>query len=293
MAANIQGLAAWLLLLVSLQATAQERLRLATTTSTDNSGLLAVLHPPFEREHGVKVDVIAVGSGKALKLGENGDVDVILAHAPGAERNFVAAGYGVERAPVMHNDFVLLGPAADPAGAGKMSAIVEALVAIARHEQAFVSRGDDSGTHKKEKSLWRQAGIDPAGEWLLAVGQGMGAAPENRRRQAGLHPVRPRHLFGLQGQNQLSGRQPRRPDALQPLPCHFGQSGKTPPGKGRLGPEIHRLHPRPAGAGHHQKFHRGRLATVRAERGDKNSVTDDGNRAGKNEVTTRIQKKAG
>ena len=176
MAANIQGLAAWLLLLISLQATAQERLRLATTTSTDNSGLLAVLHPPFEREHGVKVDVIAVGSGKALKLGENGDVDVVLAHAPDAERNFVAAGHGVERAPVMHNDFVLLGPAADPAEAGKMSAIVEALVAIAHHEQAFVSRGDDSGTHKKEKSLWRQAGIDPAGEWRLAVGQGMGAA---------------------------------------------------------------------------------------------------------------------
>ena len=167
----------WLLIFAQFQATAQaqERLRLATTTSTDNSGLLAVLHPPFEKQYGVKIDVIAVGTGKALKLGENGDVDVVMVHAPGAEIKFVEAGYGVERLAVMYNDFILLGPVEDPAMATRADTITAALIGIAGHEQTFISRGDDSGTHKKEKSLWQKTGIKPAGEWYLAVGQGMGA----------------------------------------------------------------------------------------------------------------------
>ena len=154
---------------------AQERLRLATTTSTDNSGLLAELHPVFETKFDVKVDVIAVGTGKALRLGENGDVDVVMVHAPAAETSFVDNGYGVERLPVMHNDFVILGPQDDPAGLGGATTLIEALQRLHNSGSYFVSRGDDSGTHKKEMSLWRAAGENPSGDWYLAVGQGMGA----------------------------------------------------------------------------------------------------------------------
>ena len=154
---------------------AAERLRLATTTSTENSGLLAVLHPPFESQYDVKVDVIAVGTGKALKLGENGDVDVVLVHAPAAEIKFVESGFGVKRLPVMHNDFVLLGPDVDTAGLRRAGTLVNAMSRLTAGEASFVSRGDDSGTHKKEMSLWRSAGIKPSGNWYLSVGQGMGA----------------------------------------------------------------------------------------------------------------------
>lgn len=152
-----------------------QRLRLATTTSTDNSGLLAVLHPAFEEKHNIKVDVIAVGTGKALRLGRNGDVDVVMVHAPGAEKDFVAKGFGVERLPVMHNDFVVLGPKADPANMKTAATLDEALQRITKSDALFVSRGDDSGTHKKEKTLWKTADIEPQGDWYLAVGQGMGA----------------------------------------------------------------------------------------------------------------------
>jgi tungstate transport system substrate-binding protein len=154
---------------------AQERLRLATTTSTDNSGLLAELHPVFETNFDVKVDVIAVGTGKALRLGENGDVDVVMVHAPAAEISFVDKGHGVERLSVMHNDFVILGPQDDPAGLGGATTLNEALQRLHDSGSSFVSRGDDSGTHKKEMSLWRAAGETPSGIWYLAVGQGMGA----------------------------------------------------------------------------------------------------------------------
>ena len=154
---------------------AQERLRLATTTSTDNSGLLTELHPPFEKKYDVKVDVIAVGTGKALRLGENGDVDVVMVHAPAAEISFIDKGYGVERLSVMHNDFVILGPQDDPAGLGGAKTLNEALQKLNDSGSYFVSRGDDSGTHKKEMSLWRAAGKDPVGNWYMAAGQGMGA----------------------------------------------------------------------------------------------------------------------
>ncbi len=154
---------------------AQERLRLATTTSTDNSGLLAELHPAFETNFDVKVDVIAVGTGKALRLGENGDVDVVMVHAPAAEISFIDNGHGVERLSVMHNDFIILGPQDDPAGLGGATTLIEALQRLHSSGSYFVSRGDDSGTHKKEMSLWRAAGENPSGNWYLAVGQGMGA----------------------------------------------------------------------------------------------------------------------
>ena len=156
-------------------ANAQERLRLATTTSTDNSGLLAVLHPPFEKQYDVNVDVIAVGTGKALRLGENGDVDVVMLHAPATEINFVEKGYGIKRLPVMHNDFVILGPQNDSAELTRASSLKDALNRIVDSGQHFISRGDDSGTHKKEMSLWRSTGTHPQGKWYMSAGQGMGA----------------------------------------------------------------------------------------------------------------------
>ncbi|HBY56871.1 MAG TPA: tungsten ABC transporter substrate-binding protein [Candidatus Atribacteria bacterium] len=149
-------------------------LKLATTTSTENSGLLGVLLPPFEEKYNIKVDVIAVGTGKAIKLGENGDVDVILVHAREAEDKFIEEGFGVNRRDVMYNDFIILGPSDDPAKIKDESNIVLVLKKIANCGAYFVSRGDDSGTHKKEKSLWQKAGIAPEGEWYMEIGQGMG-----------------------------------------------------------------------------------------------------------------------
>ncbi|MHC4916754.1 MAG: ABC transporter substrate-binding protein [Planctomycetota bacterium] len=150
-------------------------IKMATTTSTDNSGLLAVLLPAFKARHRIEVRVIAVGTGKAIKHGENGDVDVILVHARAAEEEFVAGGFGVNRRDVMHNDFVILGPAADPAGLKGSKDVAEAFRKLAAARQDFVSRGDDSGTHRKEKALWKDAGVEPSGSWYLSAGQGMGA----------------------------------------------------------------------------------------------------------------------
>ena len=163
-----------LLALTVLPAVAEERLRMSTTTSTENSGLLAVLLPPFEKKFGCKVDVVAVGTGKALKLGEAGDVDVVFVHARTLEDKFVANGSGVNRRDVMYNDFVLLGPRDDPAGAGKSNSAPDAFRAIAAKGIAFISRGDESGTHQKEKEIWASAGIVPRGAWYVEAGQGMG-----------------------------------------------------------------------------------------------------------------------
>ena len=132
-------------------ASAEVRIKLATTTSTDNSGLLKVLLPPFEKMFDARVDVIAVGTGKAIALGENGDVDIILVHARNAEDKFVADGYGVNRRDVMYNDFIILGPSDDPAGIKGMKDAVAALKKISAKKASFASRGDDSGTHKREK----------------------------------------------------------------------------------------------------------------------------------------------
>ncbi len=171
------ALVAWLLVL-GLAAPAPAgtcRIRLATTTSTDNSGLLDVLLPPFERATGCRVDVIAVGTGKALRLGRNGDVDVVMVHAPKAEKAFVDEGYGVDRTRIMHNDFVVVGPAQDPAGVRGAGSAARALERIADAQAVFISRGDDSGTHKKEQALWKAAGVVPRGSWYREAGQGMGA----------------------------------------------------------------------------------------------------------------------
>jgi tungstate transport system substrate-binding protein len=162
------------ILTLSVAVAAGDHLRLATTTSTENSGLLAVLIPPFEQVNNCKVDVIAVGTGKAIKLGENGDVDVVMVHARSNEDKFVADGHGVDRRDVMYNDFVILGPVSDPAGIKDVSDAVTAIARIAASEAIFVSRGDDSGTHSREKQLWQVAGIVPTGDWYLETGRGMG-----------------------------------------------------------------------------------------------------------------------
>jgi tungstate transport system substrate-binding protein len=147
---------------------------MSTTTSTENSGLLAVLLPPFEKKCACKVDVVAVGTGKALKLGEAGDVDVVFVHARTLEDRFVASGFGVDRRDVMYNDFVLLGPPDDPAGVKKANSAPDAFRAIAAKGSPFISRGDESGTHQKEKEVWASAGIAPRGSWYVEAGQGMG-----------------------------------------------------------------------------------------------------------------------
>ncbi len=154
----------------------KDELILATTTSTQDSGLLNVLVPMFEDEFGYKVKTIAVGSGAALKLGEEGEADVVLAHSPKAEEEFMAAGNGESRQIVMHNDFIIVGPADDPAGVTEAEDVAAALALIADSGEPFISRGDESGTHTKELGLWEKAGIDPAGEsWYQESGQGMGA----------------------------------------------------------------------------------------------------------------------
>ena len=162
----------------ALQAPAQaqpQTLTLATTTSTDDSGLLAEILPDFEEELNVDVEVIAVGTGQALKLGEDGNADVLLVHARAREDAFMDAGHGVRREDVMYNDFVIIGPRDDPAGVIGSASAAEALQRIADAKVTFVSRGDDSGTHTKEKALWADAGTEPTGNWYQAAGQGMGA----------------------------------------------------------------------------------------------------------------------
>ena len=161
-------------LLAALPVAAQQHLRLATTTSTENSGLLGYLLPTFEEAFHLEVDVVAVGSGQALKLAENGDADVVLSHAPVLEEAFVANGFGVNRRGVMYNDFVIVGPPADPAGIRGAKSAVEALRTIAARQAPFLSRGDESGTHVKEKELWAAAGITPSGAWYRSAGVGMG-----------------------------------------------------------------------------------------------------------------------
>lgn len=155
-------------------AMAADRLRLATTTSTEATGLLDVLLPPFERANSVKVDVLSVGTGKALALARRCDVDVVMVHAPGLEKQFVEQGYGIKRVPLMHNYFVIIGPAGDPAGVKNAKTAPEALAQIKKSGAKFLSRGDNSGTNVKELALWKAAGVEPQWPGYLEAGQGMG-----------------------------------------------------------------------------------------------------------------------
>jgi tungstate transport system substrate-binding protein len=147
---------------------------LATTTSTQDSGLLDVLIPLFEEQSGYTVKVVAVGSGEAMKMGQEGNADVLLVHSPASEEQFITDGYGSDRRLVMHNDFIIVGPAADPAGIRGITSAVEAFTQIANSASPFITRGDDSGTHKKELAIWKSANITPGGDWYVESGQGMG-----------------------------------------------------------------------------------------------------------------------
>jgi len=164
------------LFLVSTHILAGERqvVRMAITTSTENSGLIDIIQPVFEQALDIRVHIIAVGTGKALELGRRGDVDVVLVHARQAEEAFVAAGYGVARHEIMYNDFIIVGPEDDPASVRGLQDASKALEKIAAADATFVSRGDDSGTHKKELAIWQQVGREPGGRWYRQVGQGMG-----------------------------------------------------------------------------------------------------------------------
>jgi tungstate transport system substrate-binding protein len=154
---------------------AGQQLILATTTSTEDSGLLKAILSDFEQQYNAQVKVVAVGTGQALKLGEDGNADVLLVHARAQEDAFMAAGHGVRREEVMYNDFVILGPPEDPAGVHEKETAVQALQAIAQAQARFVSRGDESGTHTREKAIWTAAGLEPNGDWYISAGQGMGA----------------------------------------------------------------------------------------------------------------------
>jgi tungstate transport system substrate-binding protein len=153
----------------------RETLLLATTTSVQDSGLLDELLPRFEEETGYRVKTIAVGSGEALAMGRRGDVDVLLTHAPEPEKEMVAEGFAVRRRIVMHNDFLIAGPERDPAGVHGSQDGPLSVTSIAEAEAGFASRGDNSGTHLREMRLWREAGVEPVGEWYVSTGQGMGA----------------------------------------------------------------------------------------------------------------------
>lgn len=150
---------------------------LSTTTSTENSGLLDFMLPEFTKDTGYDVKVVAVGTGQALQMGEDGDADVLLVHAKASEEAFVSGGHGIERFDVMYNDFVVLGPTEDSLNLKEKagSDIIKAFELISEENQTFVSRGDDSGTHKKELDLWKEANTDPSGKWYIEAGQGMGA----------------------------------------------------------------------------------------------------------------------
>jgi tungstate transport system substrate-binding protein len=168
------GLVAAALLLAPLTAIGAESLMMATTTSTDNTGLLDEIGPMFEKDTGIELKWTAVGTGKALELGRNCDVDVLLVHAPPAEKAYIENGYGVDRVEVMYNDFVIIGPKGDPAGI-KGKSVGQALQTMAEIEQGFASRGDDSGTNKKERLLWSNAGLKAPekADWYVETGQGM------------------------------------------------------------------------------------------------------------------------
>ncbi len=165
-------------LLVGGPVKAGEFITVASTTSTQNSGLFGDILPQFTAQTGIEVRVIAVGTGQAIRVAERGDADVLFVHHRTSEEQFVYEGYGVKRFDVMMNDFVIVGPADDPAGVKSTKTTDDALAAIAKSGASFVSRGDDSGTHKREKNLWNNAGVDPqkaSGAWYLEAGAGMGA----------------------------------------------------------------------------------------------------------------------
>ena len=177
-----------------------EVLTLATTTSTRDSGLLDTLLPLFTKQTGIEVKVVAVGSGQALELGRRGDADILLTHAPEAEAQFMAEGHGETRQPVMYNDFIIVGPKADPAKIRGTPSSSEAFLKLAKSQAKFISRGDESGTHQKEQRIWEKANVAPEGEWYLRAGSGM-AQTLRMANEKGAYTLTDRATFLAQQQH--------------------------------------------------------------------------------------------
>ncbi len=171
---HLGALAAMLLAAAGCSPSARPSLTLATGTTVQDTGLLDVLVALFRKQTGIEVKAVAVGTGQALELARRGDADVLLVHDPDAEKRFVAEGFGIDRRPVMYNDFLLVGPPADPAGVKGQKSITGAFALVAGKKAGFVSRGDESGTHVREREVWRRAGIKPGGDWYVRAGAGMG-----------------------------------------------------------------------------------------------------------------------
>jgi tungstate transport system substrate-binding protein len=198
----VAAVAALVTACASSEASDPEVLRLATTTSTNDSGLLDAILPDFESEFNARVDVVAVGTGQAIELGTVGDADVILVHSRAREDAFVAEGHGTARYDVMFNDFVTVGPADDPASIAGTPLASDAFAAIAAAESTFASRGDESGTHSKEQLIWESAGIvpDPAWSWYKSLGQGMGSTL-NYSNEVGAYTLTDRGTFLSQSES--------------------------------------------------------------------------------------------
>ena len=213
---------------------------LQSTTSTQNSGLFDHLLPSFQKQTDIAVRVVAVGTGQALKNAQNGDGDVLLVHAKAAEEQFVADGWGVQRYDVMYNDFVIVGPANDPAKLSGLRDAPAALKKLAETQAIFVSRGDASGTHKKEQALWKAADIDPttaSGSWYRETGSGMGATLNTAVGMTGYTLAR--HLDQLPEQGRLSGLSRKRPSAVQPVRGYSRQPSQTSARESRPGTTVH------------------------------------------------------
>lgn len=174
---------------------------LATTTSTYDTGLLDAIHPTFEQNYGITIKTLPKGTGASLRTARDGDADAILVHARNAEDQFMQDGFGVNRRDVMFNDFVIVGPEDDPAGINGMSSATEAFATIAESQSTFVSRGDDSGTNKKELLIWEEAGIEPSGQWYQAIGKGMGDTLV-QATQSGAYTIADRGTY-LSMQNEI------------------------------------------------------------------------------------------
>lgn len=175
---------------------------LATTTSTYDTGLLDAFHPDFEEQTGLRIKTIPKGTGASIRTARDGDADVILVHARGAEDQFMQDGYGINRRDVMFNDFVIVGSPSDPAGVRGMESAAEAFATIAESQETFVSRGDDSGTNKKELNVWGEAGVDPNGTWYREIGKGMGDTLVQTDQTEGAYTIADRGTF-LAMQNEI------------------------------------------------------------------------------------------
>ena len=216
----------------------------ASTTSTQDSGLFEYLLPLFKKKTGITVKVVAQGTGQALDTGRRGDADVVFVHAKSAEEKFLAEGQGVHRYPVMYNDFVLIGPKSDPAGIKGMKDVGKAFQTIKDRQASFISRGDRSGTNIAELKLWKDAGIDidkDKGPWYKIDRPGHGRGAQHRRRRQCLRAVRPRHLDPFQEQGRLADPGRRRQAHVQPVRRHAGEPGQASEREEGARPAIHRL----------------------------------------------------